>query len=74
MRGPVQLPAMGRLLQRRRPVPHQDLRPDATWGGEKHAVYAVIDANDVSIYADFAPVATKMIEKARLPLGVESAT
>ena len=47
---------------------------DATWGGEKHAVYAVIDANDVSIYADFAPVATKMIEKARLPLGVESAT
>ncbi|HET8784062.1 MAG TPA: hypothetical protein VFM38_00385 [Candidatus Limnocylindrales bacterium] len=44
---------------------------DVTWGGENHAIYAVIDANDDSIYAAIAPAATSMIEGARLPLGVE---
>jgi hypothetical protein len=46
---------------------------DAMWGGQKHAIYAVVDAATDDIYADLAPIATKMIEEARLPLGVEGA-
>jgi len=46
---------------------------DAIWGGQKHAIYAVVDAATDDIYADLAPIATKMIEEARLPLGVEGA-
>ena len=46
---------------------------DAMWGGQKHAIYAVVDAASDDIYADLAPIATKMIEEARLPLGVEGA-
>ena len=46
---------------------------DAMWGRQKHAIYAVVDAATDDIYADLAPIATKMIEEARLPLGVEGA-
>src|SRR5690349_10771768 len=46
---------------------------DAIWGGAKHAIYAVVDAATDDIYSKFAPVAIKMIEEARLPLGVEAA-
>jgi hypothetical protein len=44
---------------------------DASWGGESHAVYAVIDADTDDAFAGLAPAATEMIEGARLPLGVE---
>jgi len=47
---------------------------DATWGGKPHGVYAVIDADDADAFAALAPAATKMIEGARLPLGVEDAS
>lgn len=43
---------------------------DATWGGEPHAVYALIDTMSDAVFAELAPVATKMIEGARLPEGV----
>jgi hypothetical protein len=43
---------------------------DASWGGQDHAVYAVIDADDDDAFAALEPDATKMIEGARLPLGV----
>jgi hypothetical protein len=46
---------------------------DAMWGGEKHAIYAVVDAATDDDYADFAPLAVPMVEGARLPLGVEAA-
>ena len=44
---------------------------DVRWGGRSHDVYAVIDADDDAAFAGLAPAATKMIEGARLPLGVE---
>jgi hypothetical protein len=47
------------------------LAADVTWGGKDHAIYAVIDAPDDDVFADIEPDATKMIEGARLPLGVE---
>jgi hypothetical protein len=43
---------------------------DATWGGEPHGVYAVIDAMSEAVFAELAPAATEMIEGARLPEGV----
>ena len=44
---------------------------DATWGGESHGVYAVIDAMNEAVFAELAPPATEMIEGARLPAGVD---
>ncbi len=46
---------------------------DVVWGGEKHAIYAVIDAATDDLYADLAKAAAPMIEGARLPAGVEDA-
>ncbi len=43
---------------------------DATWGGESHGVYAVIDAMNETVFDELAPAATEMIEGARLPAGV----
>jgi hypothetical protein len=43
---------------------------DATWGGEPHAVYAVIDADNDQAYAGITPTAMKIVEGARLPQGV----
>jgi hypothetical protein len=43
---------------------------DATWGGEQHGLYAMISAADDAVFAELAPVATEMIEGARLPEGV----
>jgi hypothetical protein len=43
------------------------------WGGEKHAIYAVIDAATDDLYADLAKTAAPMIEGPRLPAGVEDA-
>ncbi len=44
---------------------------DATWGGESHGLYAMISAPDDAVFAELAPVATEMIEGARLPEGVK---
>ena len=43
---------------------------DATWGGEDHVIYAVINADNEGIFEAFSPVATPIIESARLPPGV----
>jgi hypothetical protein len=43
---------------------------DAMWGGEPHAIYAVVDASDDAVFSAIAPEAIPMIEGARLPLGV----
>lgn len=43
---------------------------DTTWGGEPHAVYALIDAMSDAVFAELALAATEMIEGARLPEGV----
>ena len=43
---------------------------DATWGGEEHVIYAVINSADEETFEAFSPVATAMIESARLPPGV----
>jgi hypothetical protein len=43
---------------------------DTTWGGEPHAIYAMIDAFNDEIFAILEPVARPMIEGARLPEGV----
>jgi hypothetical protein len=43
---------------------------DATWGGESHGLYATISAANDAVFADFGPIATEMVETARLPLGV----
>jgi hypothetical protein len=44
---------------------------DVVWRGEKHAIYAVIDAATDDLYADLAKTAAPMIEGPRLPAGVE---
>ena len=43
---------------------------EATWGGETHAVYAMIDALDDDDFAAMAPEMVEIIEGAQLPLGV----
>lgn len=43
---------------------------EATWGGQTHAVYAMIDAADEAAFAAMAPGMMEIIEGARLPLGV----
>ena len=43
---------------------------DVTWGGEKHAVYAMITTYSPTLFTEFAPTATTIVEGARLPLGV----
>lgn len=42
----------------------------ATWGGQTHAVYAMIDAADEQTFQAVAPSAMAIIEGAQLPLGV----
>ena len=49
------------------------LAADATWGGQSHGVYAVIDADDDQAFAGIEPAAAAMIDGARLPSGVEDA-
>ena len=49
------------------------LAADATWGGQSHGVYAVIDADDDHAFAGIEPAAAAMIEGARLPAGVDDA-
>ena len=43
---------------------------EATWGGQTHAVYALIDAADKDVFAAVGPDMMTIIEGARLPLGV----
>lgn len=43
---------------------------EATWGGQTHAVYAMIDAVDDEAFAAMAPDMMEVIEGAQLPLGV----
>jgi len=43
---------------------------EATWGGQTHAVYAMIDAVDEDAFAAMAPDMMAIIEGAELPLGV----
>lgn len=42
----------------------------ATWGGQTHALYAMIDAMDEQTFQAVAPAAIAIIEGAQLPLGV----
>ncbi len=44
---------------------------DATWGGEEHVIYAMIDAASEEAFITISPIAVAIIESARLPLGVE---
>lgn len=46
------------------------LAVDATWGGEEHVIYAMIDAADEEAFAAISPAAMAIIESARLPPGV----
>jgi hypothetical protein len=43
---------------------------DATWGGVRHGLYAIIEAPNGGVFRDLDPVATDLIGRARLPLGV----
>jgi hypothetical protein len=43
---------------------------DAQWDGEAHAVYAMIDAANDDVFAEFGPIASELIGSARLPAGV----
>ena len=43
---------------------------DATWGGEDHVIYAMIDAASEEAFEAFSPTAMAIIESARLPSGV----
>jgi hypothetical protein len=43
---------------------------DATWDGETHGVYAMIDAATEAALTELGPVATEMVEGARFPVGV----
>jgi hypothetical protein len=43
---------------------------EATWGGQTHAVYAMIDAVDEEAFDAMAPEMMEIIEEAQLPLGV----
>ncbi len=43
---------------------------DATWGGEEHVIYAMIDAANEEAFAAISPAAMAIIEGARLPPGV----
>jgi hypothetical protein len=42
----------------------------ATWGGEEHVIYAMIDAASEDAFAAMAPASVAIIEGARLPLGI----
>ena len=46
------------------------LAVDAQWGGETHGVYAMIEAANDDVFAEFNPIAIELIGSARLPLGV----
>lgn len=46
------------------------LAVDATWDGETHGLYAMIDAGTEAAFTDIGPVATEIVEGARLPVGV----
>ena len=48
----------------------QMIAVDATWGGETHGLYAMMSAANDAVFAELDPVATEMIEGARLPEGV----
>jgi hypothetical protein len=43
---------------------------EASWGGQTHAVYAMLDAADDATFQAIAPAMMAIIEGARLPLGV----
>lgn len=46
------------------------LAVDAQWGGETHGVYAMIEAANDDVFAEFGPIATELIGSAQLPAGV----
>lgn len=43
---------------------------DATWGGQAHVIYALIDAGTEELWNSFSAEALAIIDSARLPLGV----
>jgi hypothetical protein len=43
---------------------------DATWGGETHGLYVMVDAMSDEVFKELDPVAIEMIRTARLPSGV----
>jgi hypothetical protein len=43
---------------------------DATWDGETHGLYAMIDAGTEAAFTELGRVATEIVEGARLPVGV----
>ena len=45
---------------------------DAVWGGERHVIYAMSEAADDGLYAQFESNADALIASARLPIGVVS--
>jgi hypothetical protein len=60
----------GEFFSQGGPFHEQLVAVDATWGGESHAVYVMIDAANEAAFREIEPAAMEMIESARLPAGV----